>query len=133
MGIGHSVYTLPVNVDWITIQALGIRHGLSVIIIDGIERLPESKRPPKEILLEWIGEVLQGYEYRFEMYCRTIEEMANFYNGHGYGNLGIWESESGGQELSYTLGTQYIPSNESRKWAAWGLNTIKTGFFSLSE
>ena len=84
MGIGHSVYTLPVNVDWITIQALGIRHGLSAIIIDGIERLPESKRPPKEILLEWIGEVLQGYEYRFEMYRRTIEEMANFYNGHGY-------------------------------------------------
>ena len=84
MGIGHSAYTLPVNVDWITIQALGIRHGLSAIIIDGIERLPESKRPPKEILLEWIGEVLQGYEYRFEMYRRTIEEMANFYNGHGY-------------------------------------------------
>lgn len=25
---------------------------------------------------------------------------------------------SGGQELSYTLGTQYIPSNKSHRWAA---------------
>ena len=27
-------------------------------------------------------------------------------------------TKSGGQELSYTLGTQYIPSNKSHRWAA---------------
>ena len=84
MGIGHYVYAQPERMDWTTIQALSLRHGLSAIVIDGIERLPEYKRPPKDILLEWIGEVLQGYEYRFELYRRTIAEMANFYNGHGY-------------------------------------------------
>lgn len=84
LGIGHSVYTMPENVDWKTIQALGLRHGLSAILIDAIERLPEYKRPPKDMLLEWIGEVLQGYEYRFGMYRRTIAEMASFYNSHGY-------------------------------------------------
>lgn len=84
MGIGHIVYAQPERMDWKTIQTLSLRHGLSAIVIDGIERLPEYKRPPKDILLEWIGEVLQGYEYRFEMYRRTIAEMANFYNSHGY-------------------------------------------------
>lgn len=84
MGIGHRVYALPKNVGWNTIQTLGLRHGLSAIVIDGIEKLPEAFRPPKELLLKWIGEVLQGYEYRFEMYRRTISEMASFYDSHGY-------------------------------------------------
>lgn len=35
-------------------------------------------------MLEWIGEVLQGYEYRYELYKCVIAEMANFYNSHGY-------------------------------------------------
>lgn len=35
-------------------------------------------------MLEWIGEVLQGYEYRYELYKRAIAEMAGFYNSHGY-------------------------------------------------
>jgi len=84
LGIGHPIYAHPDKVDWNTIQTLGIRHGLSAIIIDGIEQLPENKRPPKETLLEWIGEVLQGFEYRFKMYRQTIVEMASFYNSHGY-------------------------------------------------
>jgi hypothetical protein len=84
LGIGHRADALSQHIDWETIQPLALQHGLSAIVIDGIERLPENKRPPKEKLLEWIGEVLQGYEYRFEMYRRSIAEMANFYNSHGY-------------------------------------------------
>lgn len=84
MGIGHQVFNPSSGFDWTAIKALATRQGLDAIVIDGIERLPESQRPPKEKLLEWIGEVLQGYEYRFETYRRTIAEMANFYNSHGY-------------------------------------------------
>ena len=84
MGIGHPVYVLPNNMDWNTIQAFGLRHGLSAIIIDGIDKLPENIRPPKEILLEWIGEVLQGYEYRYESYQCKICELAEFYTSHAY-------------------------------------------------
>ena len=36
------------------------------------------------MLHEWIGEVLQNYEARFDAYCRTLAEMAGFYNSHGY-------------------------------------------------
>lgn len=53
-------------------------------MLDGIEKLPDQQRPPKVFLLEWIGETLQGYEYRYELYLRTIAELAGFYNNHGY-------------------------------------------------
>jgi hypothetical protein len=72
------------TIDWSYIQALAERQGLSAIIVDGVERLPENKRPPKPVLLQWIGEVLQGYEYRYELYKRAIAELSAFYNAHGY-------------------------------------------------
>ena len=84
LGIGHQVLNPSSAFDWKTIKAFAAKQGLDAIFIDGIERLPEGHRPPKERLLEWIGEVLQGYEYRFELYRRTIAEMASFYNNHGY-------------------------------------------------
>ena len=57
---------------------------LSAVVVDGVDRLPLELRPPKPILLQWIGETLQGYEYRYELYLRTIAEMASFYNEHGF-------------------------------------------------
>lgn len=84
LGIGHYTETLATNVEWTSIQALAIQHELSAVVIDAIEHLPVDKRPPQEMLLEWIGEVLQGYEYRYEQYCRAISELAGFYNSHGY-------------------------------------------------
>lgn len=84
LGIGHCTYPLPKDVDWEQIQALAIKQGLYAIVIDGIERLPKGARPPQILLLEWIGEVFQGYEYRYEQYCKAIAELAGFYNRHSY-------------------------------------------------
>lgn len=83
LGIGHPA-TFPVEMNWAQIENLAARHGLSAILIDGIEKLPEGKRPPKEVLLQWIGETLQGYEYRFELYQRNIAELAGWYYTNGY-------------------------------------------------
>lgn len=90
LGINHDTFCQPIQltggqsifVDWEEIQTLAMQQGLYAIVIDGIEKLPEGLRPPKQMLLEWFGEVLQGYEYRYESYCRTIAEMAAFYNNH---------------------------------------------------
>lgn len=84
LGIGHSTNIQMGEIDWNQIRALSERHGLSAIVVDGIERLPENQRPPKDLLLEWIGEILQGYEYRYETYRRAIAKLAGFYNAHGY-------------------------------------------------
>jgi hypothetical protein len=83
-GIGHHIGLIPVNIDWPAIQDFANEQGLAAIVIDGVDMLPEDKRPPKEMLLEWIGEVLQDYEYRYNVYCRAIADLASFYNSHGY-------------------------------------------------
>lgn len=84
MGIGHSADQISGEIDWEALRALAERQGLAAIVVDGVEQLPIDQRPPKKQLLQWIGEVLQGYEYRYELYRRAIAEMASFYNSHGY-------------------------------------------------
>lgn len=84
MGLGHHADVLSQNIDWQEVKELAVQQGLSAVVLDGIEKLQEQRRPPKVFLLEWIGETLQGYEYRYELYCRAIAEMAAFYNEHAY-------------------------------------------------
>lgn len=84
LGIGHYADRITGEIEWNNIQALAERQGLSAVIVDGVERLPASQRPPKPILLQWIGETLQGYEYRYELYQRAIAELANWHNTHGF-------------------------------------------------
>lgn len=85
LGIGNATrVALPDDVDWNALEDLAAKQGLSAVMVDGIEKLPEGQRPPKPVLLQWIGETLQGFEYRYELYCRTIAEMAAFYNEHGF-------------------------------------------------
>lgn len=83
-GIGNDASKLPQKVDWSAVQSLATQQGLYAIVLDGIEKLPAEQRPPQDILLEWIGEVLQEYEYRYEQYCKAISELVGFYNSHGY-------------------------------------------------
>ena len=84
LGIGHKGGRLSGKVDWNAIRTHAEQQGLYAVVLDGIERLPENRRPPQEVLLEWIGEVLQNYEYCYEQYTKTISEMAAFYGGHGF-------------------------------------------------
>ena len=83
LGIGHRAEALSGPVDWNEVQALAERQGLAAVLVDGIEQLPDNQRPPKDLLLQWIGEVLQNYEYRYELYRRAIAEFAGFYGEHG--------------------------------------------------
>lgn len=88
LGIGHSAGALPSVVDWHAVRALAERQGLSGVVLDGVEVLRKRQSgvelPDKLFLAQWIGEVLQGFECRYESYCKTIAEMAAFYNAHGF-------------------------------------------------
>lgn len=83
LGIGNPASKLTQRVNWPAIQELATNQGLYAIVLDSIEKLPAEQRPPQEVLLEWIGEVLQGYEYRYDAYKNTIAEMAGLYSSHG--------------------------------------------------
>lgn len=84
LGLGDNNTIASSSIKWNDVKTLAERQGLSAILVDGIERLPDSLRPPKEDLLQMIGEVMQGYELRCEMYRRAIAELAAFYNSHGF-------------------------------------------------
>lgn len=84
LGIGHMSCPLPKRIDWNAIETLAGQHGLLAVVVDGIERLLEQQRPPKALLLEWIGNTLQSYEQRYTLYEKAIGNLAGFYNQHGY-------------------------------------------------
>lgn len=63
------------EVDWNALEDLAAQQGLSAILVDGIERLPEDIRPPKLVLLQWIGETLQ-VESQFAIQQKAAAEMA---------------------------------------------------------
>lgn len=84
LGIGHHVYGIPDSIDWPNVHALAEKQGLSAIVVDGINEIPGSYRPPKDLLLQWIGETINDYEYRFDLYRKTLSELAAFYNSHGF-------------------------------------------------
>ena len=83
LGLGNHTLPLQGYIDWSTLQDLATQHGLSAVLLDGIEKLPENKRPPKELTLQWIGEVLHGYEQRYVLYRCAIAEMTAFYKSYG--------------------------------------------------
>lgn len=84
VGIGKAKTVTLSNADWRAIRTIAEQQGLYAIVLDGIEKLPEDIRPKQEQLLEWIGEVLQIYEYCYDAYKKAITEMAGFYNSHGF-------------------------------------------------
>ena len=84
LGIGHSRDVLPEQMNWGAIENLAIQQGLSAIVLDGIEKLPDDCRPPQLLLLQWIGEVLSCYENHYVEYEKAIGQLAYFYNNHGF-------------------------------------------------
>ena len=90
LGIGHESYVLSKEIDWTAVKALADVHGLSAIVLDGIDRVQEFKGSsvqdsmPQLMRLEWIGEVLQNYESRYKTYEKAIGSLARWYNQHGF-------------------------------------------------
>lgn len=107
-GIGHNYIGYPHEVDWPAIKALADKHGLSAIVLDGVNEVRKYNDNanvllgsegdtacdqrganfdlsiPQAVLLQWIGEVMQNYEQRFVQYKNAIASLAGWYNQHGY-------------------------------------------------
>lgn len=80
LGIGASKETtIPKDIEWGKMKALADEQGLSAIILDGVEHLPDGQRPPQILLLEWIGETLQE-ESVFATQQKEAAKMAEFFH-----------------------------------------------------
>ena len=91
LGIEHSASNLSESADLAAVKALAEKQGLSAVVLDGLNDV-RSKRSDvrcsslqeKILLAEWIGEVHQFYEQRYEHYLLAISSLAKFYNSHGF-------------------------------------------------
>lgn len=77
------------DVDWIQLKSLADQHGLSAVVLDGLntvqgERLMVHGSMPQMLRLQWIGEVMQSYEQRYVQYEKAMWNLAGWYNQHGY-------------------------------------------------
>lgn len=80
LGIGESKdEIIPNEINWIELKTVAEAQGLSAVVLDGIELLQNMPGPPKEILLEWIGEVLQG-EQSYKLHQDVAIELANLFH-----------------------------------------------------
>ena len=82
LGIGYFADALPQDIDWDELKVLAEKHGLSAVVLDGIERLPEQQRPSKLFLLEWIGETLQC-ESTYSLQGEVAKGIAKLFYGNG--------------------------------------------------
>ena len=87
-GIGHESRVLSQEIDWTAIKALADAHGLSAVVLDGLNEVSKSNSQlstlNSQLKLSWIGEVMQSYEGRYAAYEKAIGSLAGFYNRHGY-------------------------------------------------
>ena len=90
LGIGHDSSCFVGEVDWYALKALAERHGLTALVLDGLDAVQGDKglrvqdSLPLEMKLEWIGEVLQVYEQRYDQYKRAIADLAGWHKAHGF-------------------------------------------------
>ena len=62
IGIGHTESSeITEKIDWAQLKALADAQGLSAVVLDGLNTIPGEgqKSMPKQLRLEWIGQVLQ--------------------------------------------------------------------------
>lgn len=68
--------------DWKECYRLAARQGVMALAWDGIRTLPAEHSLPRALKLTW-GMAVQDYERKYERYCRTVQELSDFYAGHG--------------------------------------------------
>ena len=68
--------------DWRIVFALALHLGISAIVLDGIGRLPKEVRPPKPILLQWIGQAAM-MEQMYAKHRGLVSSLASVYAKDG--------------------------------------------------
>lgn len=70
------------NINWQSLYPLAIHQGVSAILLEAIGLLPSDMRPPKLMLLQWIGQATM-MERIYAKHREKIASLADFYKQHG--------------------------------------------------
>lgn len=72
---------IPKGLDWRTVIEYARQQGLLALCFDALELIDAEQRPPKNILFEWMGQVVM-YEKYYSKYKDAIRNLAAFYSEH---------------------------------------------------
>lgn len=67
--------------DWVKCYQLATQQGVMAVAWDGIQSLPTQLQPPIDLKIVW-GLTVEQYEKKYERYCRTASELADYYAKH---------------------------------------------------
>lgn len=89
LGIGTSKDAkISKDIDWESVEALAEKQGTLGVVYDGIISLADSAENaeilPLTVKLRWMGKVMQGYEQRYKLYRKTVEDLGAWYHAHGF-------------------------------------------------
>ena len=78
---------MPADVDWATVVKLASAQKVTAIVMDGYSRLFDAGMVTvdmdKSLKKQWIGQVIQSYEWKYPTYRATIGHLASVYARHG--------------------------------------------------
>ena len=84
LGNRDGLSRAPTRKEWMALYQESEKQSILGIMLDGIERLPDEQRPPKDILLQWIGFV-QMIEQNTVKISKASEAAVIFFQEKAFG------------------------------------------------
>lgn len=83
LGTRERLSRVPNGAEWIALRQESQRQAVLGLMVEGLELLPKEQRPPKELLLQWIGQV-QMNESSYQLHCERARELTIRLEAAGY-------------------------------------------------
>ena len=78
----HELFISASAAEWKLCYDTAARQGVLALAWDGLSTLPKELHPPKQIKFQW-GLSVDKYEAKHRQYCKTVQELQQFYREHG--------------------------------------------------
>lgn len=83
LGIGaEAEVVVPEGVDWLALQTLAEKQGLSAVVLDGIDKISPEHRPQKKDINQWIN-ITADQETQYAIQQKAALEMALLLHSKG--------------------------------------------------
>ncbi len=83
LGTCEELSHVPSSGEWAAIYDEAERQAVAGVMVTGLERLPDNQRPPKVVLLQWIG-VCQQIEVHNALTTKTCHNVSKRIEQDGY-------------------------------------------------
>lgn len=83
LGTRDNLSRVPNRIEWMALYQESEKQSILGIMLDGLERLPDEQRPPKDVLLQWIGFV-QVIEQNTIAMAKASSEAVEYFRGKGF-------------------------------------------------